>query len=119
MKNEELNIIITQEELQPQEIEVAKNHVREKTEDIFVLSREKKAAIPLVPVKEIYLPYANKTVKLRKPLAGDIKAVAHILNAELKTYHLISNLTGLTMGEIDKLEYKEFKLLNEHLQSFL
>ena len=93
--------------------------IQEKDEDVFALSEAKVAAIPLIPVKEVFLPYANKTVKLRKPLAGDIKAVAHILNAELKTYHLISNLTGLTMGEIDKLEYKEFKLLNEHLQSFL
>lgn len=117
MKNEELNPNTTQEETQPQE-EVGID-LSEKKEDIFVLSREKRAAIPLVPVKEIYLPYANKTVKLRKPSTRDVKAVANISNAELKTYYLVSNLTGLTMDEIDKLEYKEFKLLNEHLQSFL
>ncbi|MDN5092720.1 MAG: phage tail assembly protein [Aliarcobacter butzleri] len=78
-----------------------------------------KAVIPLPPFKEIDLPYAGKTVKMRKPIVRDIKALANITNQEIKTYHLISNLTGLSMDEIEMLDYPDFSVLNKELESFL
>lgn len=87
--------------------------------DVFSLSEHKIKAIPLLPFKEVFLPYANKTVKLRKPITRDIKAVANISNQEIKAFHLISNLTGLSIQELENLEFRDFKLLNSASESFL
>lgn len=99
MKKNEVPTIVEKQEQQTQEV--------------------KKAVIPLPPFKEIELPYAGKTVKMRKPIVRDIKALANITNQEIKTYHLISNLTGLSIDEIDMLDYPDFSVLNKELESFL
>lgn len=101
------------------EEKIEETSIQEKDEDVFALSEAKVAAIPLLPVKEVFLPYANKTVKFRKPITRDVKAVANIPNQELKTYQMISNLTGMTPDDVEKLEYRDFRILNSVLESFL
>lgn len=119
MKKDEVPTIVEKQEPQAQEIEFTHNLVGADNEDVFLLSREKRAAIPLLPFKEVFLPYSNKTVKFRKPITRDVKAVSNISNQELKTYQMISNLTGIDMNELESLEYRDFRVLNDVLESFL
>lgn len=119
MKKDELTTTVENQEPQTQEVKVNSIVVSEKDKNVFDLSREKRVAIPLLPFKDIFLPYANITVKMRKPIVRDIKALANITNQEIKTYHLISNLTGLSMDEIEMFDYPDFSVLNKELESFL
>lgn len=57
--------------------------------------------------------------KLREPSLGDIMAVDSVTGDTLKEVTLVSNLTGYTVEEIKKLPFKEYKKVQEKLQTFL
>ena len=57
--------------------------------------------------------------RLREPTLGDIMAVDTIVGDTLKEVTLVSNLTGFTIDEIKKLSFKEYKQVQEKLQTFL
>jgi len=57
--------------------------------------------------------------KLREPTLGDIMAVDTISGDTLKEVTLVSNLTGYTVEEIKTLPFKEYKKVQEKLQTFL
>ncbi len=60
----------------------------------------------------------GKVVQMRSPKVRDVRAVGHIKDPEEREYNLISNLTGMSLDEIDDLEVKDFTKLDEELQSF-
>lgn len=63
---------------------------------------------------------ASKVIeKLREPSLGDIMAVDTISGDTLKEVTLVSNLTGYTVEEIKTLPFKEYKKVQEKLQTFL
>ena len=59
------------------------------------------------------------TVTVREPKVRDVRAVAHLENEEEKEVHLIANITGLTVDEIDDLGLKDYRQLQKELQDFL
>lgn len=61
----------------------------------------------------------GREIVLKKPLVRDMRAVGHIDNDFEREMHLVCNLTGLTLNELDELELKEYKKLQEGLQGFL
>ncbi len=60
--------------------------------------------------------YANS---MREPKLKDIRALSTIKDDAEKEFNLISNLTGLTPGELDELSFKDYKILQDKLNSFL
>ena len=60
--------------------------------------------------------YANS---MREAKVKDIRALSTIKNDAEKEFNLISNLTGLTPGELDELSFKDYKILQDKLNSFL
>ena len=60
--------------------------------------------------------YANS---MREPKVKDIRALSTIKDDAEKEFNLISNLTGLTPGELDELSLKDYKILQDKLNSFL
>lgn len=56
---------------------------------------------------------------MRSPKLRDIRSVSDIKNDVKKEIKLISNLTGLSEAELDELEYKEYKILQNKLSGFL
>lgn len=56
---------------------------------------------------------------MREPKMKDIRAVSNIANNEEKEIKLISNLTGLSEAELDEATFKEYKILQDKLTSFL
>lgn len=63
--------------------------------------------------------FSGQTVKIRPPKVRDMRAVAHCQSDEERELALIGNLAGLTPDELDELELKEYKKLQEGLQGFL
>lgn len=61
----------------------------------------------------------GKEVTVREPKVRDVRAVAHLQNEEEKEVHLIANITGLSVDEIDDLGLKDYKKLQKELQDFL
>ncbi len=61
----------------------------------------------------------GKEVTVREPKVRDIRAVAHHASEEEKEVHLIANITGLTVDEIDDLGLKDYRQLQKELQDFL
>jgi hypothetical protein len=61
----------------------------------------------------------GKEVFLRAPKVRDIRAVSHHKTQEDKEIYLISNLTGITLDELDELYFKDYQELQQKLQSFL
>ena len=62
---------------------------------------------------------SNKEIQMRKPKVLDLRAIEHIKNETEQTFMLISNLTGISEGELDQMGVADFKKLSEGLQSFL
>ncbi|MBE0491102.1 MAG: phage tail assembly protein [Sulfurospirillum sp.] len=63
---------------------------------------------------------ANELIeKMREPSLGDIMAVDSVTGDTLKEVTLVSNLTGYTVEEIKTLPFKEYKKVQEKLQTFL
>ena len=56
---------------------------------------------------------------MREPKMKDIRALSTIKDDAEKEFNLISNLTGLTPGELDELSFKDYKILQDKLNSFL
>jgi hypothetical protein len=56
---------------------------------------------------------------MREPKVKDIRALSTIKDDAEKEFNLISNLTGLTPGELDELSFKDYKILQDKLNSFL
>ncbi len=69
-------------------------------------------------MKEIKLS-SGKIVKMRPPKVRDMRAVSDLQNEQEQEIQLISHLTGLTMEELDDLEWSEYKKLQEALKDFL
>lgn len=61
----------------------------------------------------------GKEVTIREPKVRDIRAVAHLSTEEEKEIHLIANITGLSVDEIDEMGLKDYKRLQKELQDFL
>lgn len=59
------------------------------------------------------------TNSMREPKVKDIRALSTIKDDAEKEFNLISNLTGLTPGELDELSFKDYKILQDKLNSFL
>lgn len=62
---------------------------------------------------------SNKIVEMREPFVADLRAVSHVKNEEEKTYQLVSNLTGISDSELNKMKIKDFKKITEALNNFL
>ncbi len=56
---------------------------------------------------------------MREPKVKDIRALSAIKDDAEKEFKLISNLTGLAPGELDELSFKDYKILQDKLNSFL
>ena len=56
---------------------------------------------------------------MREPKVKDIRALSTTKDDAEKEFNLISNLTGLTPGELDELSFKDYKILQDKLNSFL
>lgn len=69
--------------------------------------------------KKIKLPGAKKDVEMREPKVKDMRAVSSEENQEEKEIKLISNLTGMSVVEIDDLSLKDYALLSKGLTTFL
>ena len=61
----------------------------------------------------------DKTVELRPPKVRDMKAVNGIEDDFEKEIVLLSNLTEMTVDEIEDLDMNDFNLLDAELQTFL
>jgi hypothetical protein len=68
--------------------------------------------------KEVTLS-SGKKLAIREPLVRDMRAVSNFTNLEEKTVRLVSNLTNLTLDELDALTFKDFSLLQAELEGFL
>ena len=68
---------------------------------------------------KINLPGAKKDVEMREPKVKDMRAVSAEENQEEKEIKLISNLTGMSVVEIDDLSLKDYALLAKGLSGFL
>ena len=69
-------------------------------------------------MKEIKLS-DGRVVKMRKPKVRDMRAVANIKNEIERELHLVSNLTGLSVEELDDLSLDDYRKLQEVLEDFL
>ena len=69
-------------------------------------------------MKEIKLS-DGRVVKMRKPKVRDMRAVANIENEIERELHLVSNLTGLSVEELDDLSLDDYRKLQEVLEDFL
>ena len=58
-------------------------------------------------------------VEMREPKVRDMRIAAVEKTEQDQEIKLISNLTGLTTGEIDDLSLKDYALLSEGLKDFL
>ena len=56
---------------------------------------------------------------MREPKMKDIRALSNIKNNEEKELKLIGNLTGLNETDLGDLTFKEYKILQDKLTSFL
>lgn len=61
----------------------------------------------------------GKEVTVREPKVRDMRAVAHHTSEEDKEVHLIANLTGMSVDEIDDLGIQDYKKLQKELHDFL
>ncbi len=61
----------------------------------------------------------KKEVTLREPKVRDMLALEPVIGEQLKEVTLISNLSGLSVEEIEEITIKDYKKLSEKLQSFL
>jgi hypothetical protein len=61
----------------------------------------------------------GKEVTVREPKVRDMRAVAHHASEEDKEVHLIANLTGMSVDEIDDLSVRDYKKLQKELHDFL
>jgi hypothetical protein len=61
----------------------------------------------------------GKEISVREPLVRDIRAVKDYKEPEEKEIRLMSNLTNMTIGELDDLTFKDYSLLQKELQGFL
>ncbi|AZV46842.1 phage tail assembly protein [Nautilia sp. PV-1] len=69
-------------------------------------------------MKEIKLS-DGRVIKMRSPKVRDIRAIDKIEGESEKEITLISNLTGLSIAELDDLDLKEYKKLQDALAGFL
>jgi len=65
------------------------------------------------------IDYKEVAKNMREPKMRDIRALTNINNNEEKELILVSNLTGLSLEELEEATFKEYKILQEKLQSFL
>ncbi len=68
--------------------------------------------------KQIVLSDGAK-VEMRKPKVKDVRLVKHIKDEEDRELAFICNLTMLSETEIDDKDLKDYRTLQEVLQSFL
>jgi len=57
--------------------------------------------------------------EMRTPKLQDIRAVNNITDQGDREVSLISNLTGLSEEELNKIDYPEYLLLQEKLRTFM
>ncbi|NPA64850.1 MAG: phage tail assembly protein [Epsilonproteobacteria bacterium] len=57
----------------------------------------------------------SKTVTMRAPKVGDLRAIKGVQDEEERELALIANLTGLTQDELDEMELKEYRKLQAAL----
>ena len=69
-------------------------------------------------MKEIKLS-DGRVVKMRKPKVRDMRIVANEENEIEKEIKLISNLTNLTIEELDDMDLENYRKLQEALMGFL
>jgi hypothetical protein len=58
-------------------------------------------------------------VKMRKPKLRDIKAINGIEDPLMKESTLISNLSGITIDKLDDMDFDDYSLLSEEINTFL
>ena len=68
--------------------------------------------------KEIELSDGKK-VTMRVPKVKDLRVLKHIKDEEEREIKLIANLTMMTDEEVDDLDLKDYKTLQEGLGGFL
>jgi hypothetical protein len=61
----------------------------------------------------------GRKITMRPPKVRDMRAVSKIEDKVERELTLISNLTGLSPDELDELDFKEYKKLQEALGGFL
>jgi len=61
----------------------------------------------------------GKNITMRSPKVRDLKAVANIKNEMEQEIQLASNLTGLSIDEIDDMEFSDYKKIQDRLKDFL
>jgi len=69
-------------------------------------------------MKEIILSNGKK-ITMRKPKVRDMRIVANEENEIEKEIKLISNLTNLTVEELDDMDLEDYRKLQEALMGFL
>ena len=69
-------------------------------------------------MKEIKLN-DGRVIKMRKPKVRDMRSVSDFKDDVEREIHLVSNLTGLTIEELDNLDLDDYRKLQEALQDFL
>ncbi len=69
-------------------------------------------------MKEIILSNGKK-ITMRKPKVRDMRIVANEENEIEKEIKLISNLTNLTIEELDDMDLEDYRKLQEALMGFL
>ena len=69
-------------------------------------------------MKEIKLS-DGRVIKMRKPKVRDVRSVSDFKDDVERELHLVSNLTGLTIEELDNLDLDDYRKLQEALQDFL
>lgn len=61
----------------------------------------------------------NMAENLKEPKMRDIRALNHIKDDSEKEFVLISNMSGLSIEELEDLSFKEYKVFQDKLNSFL
>jgi predicted DNA-binding protein (UPF0251 family) len=61
----------------------------------------------------------GRVIKMRKPKVRDMRMVADVENDIEKEIKLISNLTNMTVEELDELDLVDYKKLQDALADFL
>lgn len=61
----------------------------------------------------------GKEITVREPKVRDIRAVSHHASEEDKEVHLLANLSGMSVDEIDDLTVSDYKKLQKELHDFL
>jgi len=61
----------------------------------------------------------NIVKNFKKPKMRDIRALAHVKDDSEKEFLLIANLSRLSVSELEDLSFKEYRVLQEKLNSFL